>query len=200
MVKWRRTFYLVIDNMLPVSDIFTAHMDAVRALQGHEQEIIRIGEVLIAGLRRGQRIFLCGNGGSAADAQHIAAEMVCRFETERRALPAIALTTDTSALTAISNDFGYERVFARQLEALGRPGDILIGISTSGASGNVIRAVEQASRSGLASVGLLGRDGGELARRVEYPLVVPAMETARIQECHILIGHIWCAMIDEAFS
>jgi D-sedoheptulose 7-phosphate isomerase len=156
--------------------------------------------VLVDGLRRGQRIFLCGNGGSAADAQHIATEMVCRFETERRALPAIALTTDTSALTAISNDFGYERVFARQLEALGRAGDILIAISTSGASGNIIRAVEQAKTSRLASVGLLGRDGGPLARLVEHPLVVPAMETARIQECHILIGHIWCAMVDEAFA
>lgn len=194
------TFYLVIDDMPPVSEIFTAHLDAVNALRQHEQEIVRIGEVLVDGLRRGQRIFLCGNGGSAADAQHIATEMVCRFETERRALPAIALTTDTSALTAISNDFGYERVFARQLEALGRAGDILIAISTSGASGNLIRAVEQAKISRLASVGLLGRDGGSLARLVEHPLVVPAMETARIQECHILIGHIWCAMVDEAFT
>jgi phosphoheptose isomerase len=191
---------LVIDDMPPVSDIFTAHLDAVRALQQQEQEIVRIGEVLVAGLRRGQRIFLCGNGGSAADAQHIATEMVCRFETERPGLAAIALTTDTSALTAISNDFGYERVFARQLEALGRRGDILVAISTSGNSGNVIRAVEQAGKAGITSVGLLGRDGGRLAQFVDHPLIVPAGDTARIQECHILIGHIWCAMVDAAFG
>ena len=183
-----------------ISDIFAAHHDAVGALRNQEEEIARIGMLLIEHLRDDRRIFLCGNGGSAADAQHIATEMVCRFETNRRALPAIALTTDTSALTAISNDFGYEQVFARQVEALARHGDILIGISTSGNSGNVIRAVSQARDMGIECVGLLGRDGGKLLSLVNHPLVVPARETARIQECHILIGHIWCAMVDAAFN
>jgi D-sedoheptulose 7-phosphate isomerase len=154
-------------------------------------------------LRGGHRIFLCGNGGSAADAQHIAAEMVCRFETQRRALPAIALTTDTSALTAIGNDLGYDQVFARQVEALARPGDVLIGLSTSGNSRNVIAAVQQAKEMGVATLGLLGgvgdRRGGELLNLVDYALLVPSDTTARIQECHILVGHIWCAMVDAAF-
>lgn len=186
--------------MPAISDIFTAHLDAVGALRNQEEDIARIGTLLIDHLRDDHRIFLCGNGGSAADAQHIATEMVCRFETNRRALPAIALTTDTSALTAISNDFGYEQVFARQVEALARPGDILIGISTSGDSGNVIRAAQQAREMGIESVGLLGRDGGILHALVDHPLVAPGRDTARIQECHILIGHIWCAMIDAAFN
>lgn len=186
--------------MPAISDIFTAHLDAVGALRNQEEDIARIGTLLIDHLRDDHRIFLCGNGGSAADAQHIATEMVCRFETNRRALPAIALTTDTSALTAISNDFGYEQVFARQVEALARPGDILIGISTSGDSGNVIRAVTQARDMGIECVGLLGRDGGKLRALVDHPLVAPGRDTARIQECHILIGHIWCAMIDAAFT
>jgi len=156
--------------------------------------------MLVARLRAGNRIFLCGNGGSAADAQHIAAEMVCRFETHRRALPAIALTTDTSALTAIGNDFGYERVFARQVEALARPGDLLIGISTSGNSGNIIAAVEQANAMDVATLGLLGGEGGQLLDIAAHALVVPSHVTARIQECHILIGHLWCGMIDAAFA
>lgn len=186
--------------MPAISDIFAAHLDAVRALQDQEAAIARIGALLVERLGDDRRVFLCGNGGSAADAQHIATEMVCRFETNRRALPAIALTTDTSALTAISNDFGYEQVFARQVEALARPGDLLIGISTSGDSANVMRAVAQARDMGVESVGLLGRDGGKLLSMVDHPLVVPARDTARIQECHILIGHIWCAMIDTAFG
>jgi D-sedoheptulose 7-phosphate isomerase len=126
--------------------------------------------------------------------------MVCRFETKRRALPAIALTTDTSALTAIGNDFGYEQVFARQVEALARPGDLLIGISTSGNSANVIAAVKQANAMGVTTLGLLGGKGGVLCEQTEHALIVPDTVTARIQECHILVGHIWCAMIDAAFS
>lgn len=186
--------------MTLVSDIFAAHQAAVLALKAQQDDIAALGEHLVACLRAGHRIFLCGNGGSAADAQHIAAEMVCRFETNRRALPAIALTTDTSALTAIGNDFGYEQVFSRQVEALCRPGDLLIGISTSGNSANVIAAVEQARMAGVTTLGLLGGSGGKLATLTDHALVVPANETARIQECHILIGHIWCAMIDAAWS
>jgi phosphoheptose isomerase len=186
--------------MPSISDSFDAHLETVRNLRTQEPLIQELGEVLVACLRYGNRIFLCGNGGSAADAQHIAAEMVCRFETNRRALPAIALTTDSSALTAISNDFGYEQVFARQVEALARPGDVLIGISTSGNSGNVIAAVEKADEMGVITIGLLGADGGKLLDRVAHALVVPSAVTARIQECHILIGHIWCGMIDAAFT
>ena len=183
-----------------IAATFDAHLEAIRALRTQEARIQELGEILVACLQGGQRIFLCGNGGSAADAQHIAAEMVCRFETNRRALPAIALTTDTSALTAIGNNFGFERVFARQVEALARPGDLLIGISTSGNSGNVIAAVEQAKEMGVATLGLLGGEGGKLRSLVAHALVVPVRETARVQECHILIGHIWCGMIDAAFA
>jgi D-sedoheptulose 7-phosphate isomerase len=165
-----------------------------------QDQIQTLGETLVTCLQGGNRIFLCGNGGSAADAQHIAAEMVCRFETQRRALPAIALTTDTSALTAIGNDFGFDQVFARQVEALARPGDILIALSTSGHSRNVVAAVEAARSNGVICVGLLGGDGGVLNTLVDHPLVIPAAVTARIQECHILVGHIWCAMIDAAFT
>lgn len=193
-------FYLPTSYMPSISALFDAHLAAIHNLRAQEGRIEELGAHLVACLRYGNRIFLCGNGGSAADAQHIAAEMVCRFETNRRALPAIALTTDTSALTAIGNDFGYERVFARQVEALARPGDLLIGISTSGNSPNVVAAVEQAKTSGVVTLGLLGGSGGRLAELADHALVVPARETARIQECHILIGHIWCSMIDTAFS
>jgi phosphoheptose isomerase len=189
--------------MTAISAIFNAHFSAIEALRQQEDEIQQLGDRLIACLQGGHRIFLCGNGGSAADAQHIAAEMVCRFETQRRALPAIALTTDTSALTAIGNDLGYDQVFARQVEALARPGDVLIGLSTSGNSRNVIAAVQQAKEMGVATLGLLGgvgdRRGGELLNLVDYALLVPSDTTARIQECHILVGHIWCAMVDVAF-
>ncbi len=189
--------------MTAISAIFNAHFSAIEALRQQEDEIQQLGDRLIACLQGGHRIFLCGNGGSAADAQHIAAEMVCRFETQRRALPAIALTTDTSALTAIGNDLGYDQVFARQVEALARPGDVLIGLSTSGNSRNVIAAVQQAKEMGVATLGLLGgvgdRRGGNLLNLVDYVLVAPSDTTARIQECHILVGHIWCAMVDAAF-
>ena len=183
-----------------ISALFDDHLEAIQALRTQEATIREIGEKLIACLRYGNRIFLCGNGGSAADAQHIAAELVCRFETRRRALPAIALTTDTSALTAIGNDLGYEQVFARQVEALARPGDVLIGISTSGNSGNVIAAMERADEMGVVTIGLLGYAGGKLVDIAAHALIVPVPQTARIQECHILVGHIWCAMIDAAFA
>lgn len=183
-----------------ISSLLDAHLETVQALRAHEDSIREIGEKLVTCLRYGNRIFLCGNGGSAADAQHIAAEMVCRFETNRRALPAIALTTDTSALTAIGNDFGYARVFARQVEALARPGDLLIGISTSGNSGNVVAAIEQARAMSVNTIALLGGSGGQLKDLADQALIVPSEVTARIQECHILAGHIWCSMIDAAFT
>jgi phosphoheptose isomerase len=148
-------------------------------------------------LDNGGRILLCGNGGSAADAQHLAAEFVGRFVRERRALPALALTTDSSILTAIGNDFGFEEVFARQIEALGGPGDVLIALSTSGNSPNVRAAVKTAKNKGLRTIGLAGRDGGSLAKMADIPLVVHSGNTARIQECHMAIGHILCELVEE---
>ncbi|RPE72558.1 D-sedoheptulose 7-phosphate isomerase [Tibeticola sediminis] len=175
-----------------------SHEATVHALKGLIPTIAATGSALVATLRQGGKVLLCGNGGSAADAQHIAAELVGRFVRARPGLAAIALTTDTSALTAIANDFGYEQVFARQVQALGRSGDVLVAISTSGNSANVIAAVTQAQTLGMKVVGLLGGDGGALAARVDQALIVPSRETARVQECHILIGHIWCQMVDEA--
>lgn len=150
-------------------------------------------------LQRGCRVLVCGNGGSAADAQHLAAELCGRFGKERRALAGIALTTDTSALTAIANDYGFDRVFARQVEALGRPGDLLIGISTSGNSPNVIVAVEEAKQLGIRTIGLLGRDGGKLRTLVDDAIIVPCPITARIQEVHQMIYHFWCEAIEAHF-
>ncbi len=161
--------------------------------------IAEAGGMIVETLKHGGKILLCGNGGSAADAQHIAAELTGRFKKERRGLPAIALTTDTSALTAIGNDYGYERIFVRQVEALAQKGDLLIGISTSGNSENVLLALELARELECATIGLSGRDGGRMNERCDLNLVVPSGDTARIQEMHIMIGHILCQRVDEAF-
>jgi len=142
------------------------------------------------------KLLLFGNGGSAADAQHLAAEFVGRFIIERPGLAAIALTTDSSILTAMANDYGFERVFARQIEALGRPGDVAIGISTSDNSANVLAAMKQAANQGLKTIGLCGKDGVLLAGASDVSVTVPAANTARIQECHIAIGHIWCELVE----
>lgn len=151
-------------------------------------------------LRAGRKVLICGNGGSAADAQHIAAELVGRYETERIALPAIALTTDTSALTALANDYDFERIFARQVEALAHEGDCLIAISTSGNSRNVIAAVMKARERGCTILGMTGANGKKLASLSDECLMIPSDRTARIQEGHIAIAHIWCEMIDREFS
>ncbi len=161
--------------------------------------IVAQAEDMAERLRRGCKILVCGNGGSAADAQHFAAELSGRFLKERRALAGLALSTDSSALTAIGNDYGFDQVFSRQVEALGRPGDLLVGISTSGNSPNVLRAVEAAHALGMRTLGLLGRDGGRLRTLVDDPLVVPSSVTARIQEVHQLIYHSWCEVLDECF-
>lgn len=181
------------------TDIFDAHLDAVSALREQAPRIAELGEILIERLRTGGRIYLCGNGGSAADAQHIATEITCRYESERRALPAIALTTDSSMLTAAGNDLGFEQVFSRQVEALARAGDVLICISTSGTSQNVLAAARSAHAKGILTVGLLGKGGGTIGHCVDHAIIVPSENTARVQECHILIGHLWCALIDRAF-
>jgi len=151
-------------------------------------------------LKRGCRILVCGNGGSAADAQHFAAELSGRYVKERRALAGIALTVDTSALTAIGNDYGFDQVFSRQVEALGRPGDLLVGISTSGNSPNIILAVEAAKKLGMRTLVLTGRDGGKLKSLADDALVVPSQVTARIQEIHLMTYHFWCEALDTHFD
>ena len=167
--------------------------------QAEAEHIVAQAEDMAERLKRGCRILICGNGGSAADAQHLAAELSGRYVKERRALAGIALTTDTSALTAIGNDYGYDMVFSRQVEALGRPGDLLIGISTSGNSPNVILAVEAAKALGMKTLALLGRDGGKLKALADDALVVPCTVTARVQELHQMTYHFWCEIIDTHF-
>ena len=157
------------------------------------ENIKLIGEIsqeVVKTLKKGGKILFCGNGGSAADSQHLAAEFVGRFKKERKAIPALSLTTNTSILTAISNDYSFENVFSRQVQALGKKGDLLIGISTSGNAENVILAVKAAKKIGIKTVGLSGKRGGKLAKISDISFVVPSNDTARIQEAHILIGHI----------
>jgi D-sedoheptulose 7-phosphate isomerase len=169
-----------------------------RLLEQHMDGIHACGELLADVAMRNGLIMLCGNGGSAADSQHIAAELVVRLksDSERRAIKALALTTDSSILTAGGNDYGFDRVFSRQVEAFGTSEDVLIAISTSGTSRNVVLAVEEARLRGVRTVGLLGGTGGVLAELCHHSVIVPSTVTARIQECHILIGHVWCEMIE----
>ena len=151
-------------------------------------------------LRQGGKLLFMGNGGSASDSQHLAAEFVGRYEKERRALAAIALTTDTSILTAVGNDYGFERIFERQVEALGKKGDVLFAISTSGNSKNVLKAVHKAKEMGLVTIGFTGGAGGELKSLTDLALVIPSKKTSRIQESHIMIGHILCECVDELLA
>jgi len=167
-----------------------------KRLQGEARTLVAIADQLIQALRKGKKVLLFGNGGSAADAQHIAAELSGKYTRHRDPLPAIALTTNTSSLTAIANDYGYEAVFARQLQALVAEGDIVIGISTSGSSPNVLLAMEEAKRRGAITIALTGQ-GGKLKELADYVLSVPSTKTARIQEAHITIGHIICHLVEE---
>ncbi len=162
--------------------------------------IEKAGELIVSSFESGHRLFLCGNGGSAADSQHIAAEFMVRYVDLRRPLPAIALTTDTSILTAHTNDFEFRSVFSRQIESLGIAGDCLVSISTSGNSENIIAAVDAAKQAGIKTIGLTGQNGGQLADRVDILVPVPSNTTARIQEAHILIGHWWCQLADLRFQ
>ena len=174
------------------------HIEVFRAILQSQTDVIEeCAEIIYQTIAGGGKILLCGNGGSAADAQHIAAEFVGRYENERRALPAIALTTDTSALTALANDYDFERIFARQVEALAKPVDCLIAISTSGNSPNVVSAVMEARRLGCKIVGLTGAKGKKLASLSDGCVLIRHERTARIQEAHITIGHIWCEIIDK---
>ena len=178
---------------------FEEHVDTVARTRAEcADSINECGRILMDTVKRRSKVLICGNGGSAADAQHIAAEFVGRYERERAGLAAIALTTDTSALTALSNDYSFERVFARQVEALAREGDCLIAISTSGNSPNVTAAVMAARAAGCKIVGMTGAGGKKLAGLSDACLSIPSYRTARIQEAHIMVAHIWCEMIDAA--
>ncbi|MBU1206184.1 MAG: D-sedoheptulose 7-phosphate isomerase [Proteobacteria bacterium] len=169
----------------------------IRFIRQNAEALGQAVKMIVEAFKAGHKIFLFGNGGSAADAQHIAAEFVNRYQIERPPLPAIALTTDTSILTSISNDYGYVNSFSKQVKALGREGDVAIGISTSGAAANVIKAVKVAKEMGLKTICLTGGDGGDLAKLTDLALVVDAPITPRIQEVHITIGHVLCEMVDR---
>ena len=178
-----------------------AHQETINnTIEVMVPDIQKASELIVNTLKSGNKILLVGNGGSAADAQHIAAELTGRYKSERRGLPAIALTTDTSALTAISNDYGYTRVFDRQVEALANKGDLLLGISTSGNSDNIISALALAKELGCNTLGLSGKNGGKMNEVCNLNLVIPSSDTPRIQEMHILIGHILCQAVDDVFK
>ena len=177
------------------------HLKTIQALiDSRLAEIEAAGSLIWEALKSGNKILLCGNGGSAADAQHIAAELVGRYELERRAFPAISLTTDTSAITAVSNDYGYEEVFARQVEALAVAGDVLIAISTSGKSPSVVKAADQARALGCKTIALTGCSGEPLTSHCDLAVVVPSDRTSRVQEAHITIGHLWCEIVDKVLA
>ncbi len=181
---------------------FKLHLETIKTVIESDLSNLleNASKIVIEALKNGNKVILFGNGGSAADAQHIAAELIGRYKSERRGLPGIALTTDTSALTAIGNDYGYDRVFDRQVEALANKGDILIGISTSGNSANVINAFKIGQEIGCKTIGFSGRDGGEMNSFCDINLVVPSNDTPRIQEMHILFGHTICQLIDNELS
>jgi D-sedoheptulose 7-phosphate isomerase len=180
--------------------LLSQHQEVLEQLANHSDAIEAAGALLVDTLKKDGKILLCGNGGSAADCQHIAAEFVVRYENKRRALPAIALTTDSSILTASGNDFDFDSIFSRQVEALGNPNDCLIAISTSGRSGNVIAAVKSALAKGMTVIGLTGSEESEISRLATLTIKVPSTITARIQEAHIVIGHWWCSKVEYAFS
>ena len=180
-------------------------------LQAHKETLARVVDTLqsdieqackmaVQALKNGKKIILFGNGGSASDAQHIAGELTGRYKKERRGLPAISINTDTSAITAIGNDYAYDRIFERQIEALAQPGDLLIGISTTGNSENVVKGLDRGRQLGCATLGLSGKGGGKMNGRCDLNVVVPSDDTPRVQEMHILIGHTICQAIDNTFA
>lgn len=181
----------MLETLQLVQKSIKAHQEVTQRVYDTLQNYIYTACVVVTeALKNGNKIMLCGNGGSAGDAQHIATELCCRYNLERKALACIALTTDTSVLTAVGNDYGFDRIFDRQVEALAKSGDVLIGISTSGQSKNVVRALSLARNMGCRTIGLSGRDGGVMNEFCDINIVVPSEDTARIQEMHILIGHI----------
>jgi len=186
--------------MVNIATLIESHCQTIAMIGPMIPTLERIGEEIVTSLRRGGKILLIGNGGSAADAQHLAAEFIGRFQREREPYAALALTTDTSTLTAIANDYGYDAVFARQISGLCRPEDLLIAISTSGNSANIVAAIKVANSLGAVTVGLAGRDGGKLQASAQYCLTVPAAVTARIQEAHIFIGHVLCDLVETSLT
>ncbi|MGQ9662114.1 MAG: D-sedoheptulose-7-phosphate isomerase [Kiritimatiellia bacterium] len=176
-----------------------ASQDTIARLEGKVEAIAAVSEAIVAALRRGGTIFTAGNGGSAAEAMHMAEEFVARFRSNRRSLPAVALVADGTVLTCIANDFGYERVFGRQVEGLGRPGDVLVVFSTSGRSENILQALEAASRKGMVTVSILGRDGGLTAGRADYEIVIEADATEHIQEAHQVLIHLVLDQVEDAY-
>ena len=186
--------------MKPFNEELTQHIAVMKLAESCSESIETAAKLLTATFENGNKILLCGNGGSAADAQHIAAEFVVRYQLKRRALPAIALTTDTSILTAHANDFDFDSVFVRQVEALGNVGDTLIAISTSGNSKNIVQAAQIARIKNLNVIALTGENGGALAQFATNLITVPSNITARIQETHILIGHYWCGVVEESLN
>ena len=167
---------------------------------GYKENLISIVNVITTCLKNGNKVLICGNGGSAADSQHFAAELVGRFKLERKGLPAIALTTDSSVLTCMGNDYGYDSIFTRQVEALGNEGDVLIGFSTSGNSSNVIYAIEEGKKKGLTTIGFLGKDGGKLKEMVDYDFTFSYSETARVQEHHLMTYHLICEFVEKEMA
>ena len=170
------------------------------ALDKNLFSVEKTARALIAAIKNDGKILLCGNGGSAADSQHIAAELIGRFQKERKSIPAIALTTDASILTSLANDYSFDIIFSRQVEGLGKRGDVLLGISTSGNSPNVVKAVEQAKKMGLVTVAMTGWDGGKLTKIADIAIVVPSTNTARIQESHIAFAHAICEVVEDELS
>jgi D-sedoheptulose 7-phosphate isomerase len=190
----------ILQNISILNDITSQIDDSIelkKYLQTNASILIKIAEQIITALNKGHKVLICGNGGSAADAQHIAAELVGKLYTKRRSLPAIALTTNTSSLTAIANDFGYDDTFSMQVAGLAQKGDVVIGISTSGSSPNVIKAIQEAQKIGAVTIGFTG-EGGKLAEISDYVLKIPSRDTARIQEAHITAGHIICYIVEQA--
>lgn len=175
-----------------------ATVDAVLADTALLAQVQEVADICIKALKADNKIIFCGNGGSAADSQHLAAELVSRLNFDRPGLAALALTVDTSALTAIGNDYGFESVFARQLEAVGKKGDVLIAISTSGNSPNVLKAIESARARGITVIGKTGKSGGKMAGMCDLILKMPSSETPKIQECHMMLGHIYCSLVELA--
>ncbi len=192
----------MMDRSMDLAELVRSRIEACievkRRLLSHNVLLAQVAARLIEGYQTGKKVLLFGNGGSAADAQHIAAELVGKYYMDRKPLPAAALSVNTSSLTAIANDYAFDQVFARQVEALGNAGDLAIGISTSGNSPNVVEGVRTARHQGMVTVGLTGADGGRLKGHVDYCICVPSKDTPRIQEAHILIGHIWCEAIEQS--
>lgn len=197
MPIWIRQKARTMDKI--IQQRLSDHLEVLQKLMASDlpKKLEKCAKIVEKALKEGHKVLFCGNGGSAADSQHLAAEFVGRFQKERKGLPAIALTVDTSILTAVANDYGYDTVFARQVQALGEAGDVLIGISTSGNSRNVLLAVEEAKTKGISCIGMTAEGGGKMAEECDICLAVPAKVTARAQEMHILMGHILCELVDH---